>query len=133
MRKQMKNIGLALFMACISMLSFAQADAEISKIGNLIATGNATELAEKFNESLSVAILDNEATYSKAQGQVVVQNFFADHSPQSFTLIHSGESSEGSKFGTGTLSTLNGSFRVYFLIRSSNGSYLIHDIRFEED
>jgi hypothetical protein len=129
----MKNIGLALFLACFSLIGFSQTDAEITKIGNLIATGNATELATKFNSSLSVAILDEEATYNKAQGQVVVQNFFADHSPQSFTLIHSGESSEGSKFGKGTLSTLNGSFRVYFLIRASNGSYMIHDIRFEED
>jgi hypothetical protein len=130
----MKRLAFVLFLGLMAFTAPVQAqDAEIIAVGNLIADGNSSELSVKFNESLSIAILDEEANYKKAQAQVVVQDFFAQHSPQSFTLIHSGESSEGSKFGTGTLNTLNGSFRVYFLIRKGTDGYKIHDLRFEED
>lgn len=128
-----KSSMLVLLLLSVGIFDAKASDSDIEQVGKFLATGNSTDLAAHFNESLSVAILNEEANYQKAQAQVVVQEFFADYSPQSFTLIHSGESSEGSKFGTGTLSTLNGSFRVYYLIRSSDSGFLIHDLRFEED
>jgi hypothetical protein len=40
------------------------------------------------NNNVNVTILDNENTYSKAQAEMVIKDFFAKHQPKAFSPVH---------------------------------------------
>lgn len=95
-----------------------------------IKTGNSKELAKYFNVSVDLAILDKEEVYSNQQAEQIIKSFFATHTPKNFTLLHEG-GKDGSKYAIGNLSTSNGMFRLYFLLKVKNNISLIHQLRIE--
>jgi hypothetical protein len=97
-----------------------------------IKTGNSKELAKYFNISVDVVVLDKEDVYSNQQAEQIIKNFFATHSPKNFTILHEG-GKDGSKYAIGNLSTSNGIFRVYFLLKIKNNVSLIHQLRIETE
>ena len=94
--------------------------------------GNAEELAEFFNNTIELVILDQEDVYSKVQAQQILDKFFDDHFPKSFEIIHQGGKEE-SKFAIGKLVTFSGTFRVYFLLKLKNDKPFIHQLRIEKE
>jgi hypothetical protein len=94
--------------------------------------GNAEELANYFNNTIELVILDKEDVYSKVQAQQILDDFFTDHFPKSFEIIHQGGKEE-SKFAIGKLVTFNGTFRVYFLLKLKNDKPFIHQLRIETE
>jgi hypothetical protein len=92
--------------------------------------GNATELARHFNASIELVILEKEDVYSKTQAEQILRNFFTNHRPSSFKIIFEG-GKETSRYAIGSLSTSNGNYRVYFLIKNQDGTPLIHQLRIE--
>jgi hypothetical protein len=96
-----------------------------------IKNGNSVELAKHFNDDIELVILDKEDVYSRYQAEQILKNFFTNHTPSSFTVIHEG-GKEGSFYAIGTLKTSNGNFRIYFLIKKKSGRELIHQMRIEE-
>lgn len=129
---KIKKIGFVVFVTSI-MISFATpAKSQIPEeiILNL-KEGNAKELSGHFNENVELAVLDNDNVYSKAQAQQIVNNFFASNKPDGFSIIHDG-GQEGAKYVIGNLTTNNGTFRVYFLLKNNEGSDYIHQLRIEK-
>lgn len=95
-----------------------------------LKTGNAAKLASHFSQNVELVILENENVYSKAHAQQVINDFFKKYPPQDFSIIHQG-GKEGSNYAIGNLKVDNEKFRVYFLIKSQNGSAFIHQLRIE--
>ena len=106
---------------------------DLDGISQAIQTGNARELAKQLDSNVEITIMDKEATYSRAQAEMVLRRFFEDHPPVSFEMIHKGSSKEGSKYGIGQLATKNGGFRTYVFAKAIEDVYLIQEIRFEEE
>lgn len=100
-------------------------------IVNAIKTGNASALAANFNSNVEITISGNGNSYSKAQAEQVVKNFFAQHQPKSFSVAHEGTSPEGSKYFIGTLTTSAGTFRVYVYAKAGGGTLSVQELRFE--
>ncbi len=96
-----------------------------------IKNGNSKTLSDYFNKNVELVVLENDNVYSKAQAQQIVNKFFSSHKPENFTVIHTGET-EGAWYAIGNLKTNNGSFRVYFLLKSSDGKNYIHQLRIEK-
>ncbi|MEA3318026.1 MAG: DUF4783 domain-containing protein [Bacteroidota bacterium] len=94
--------------------------------------GNAKELARYFNNNIELVILDKEDVYSKAQAEQIIDNFFTDHFPKTFKIIHQGGKDE-SQFAIGKLVTFNGTFRVYVLLKTKNEKAFIHQLRIEKE
>ncbi|MCG8410879.1 MAG: DUF4783 domain-containing protein [Bacteroidales bacterium] len=94
--------------------------------------GSAEELARHFNKTIELVIVDTEDVYSNIQAQQIMDNFFTNHYPKKFELIHKGGKEE-SKFAIGKLVTFNGTFRVYILIKVKNNKPLIHQLRIETE
>jgi len=59
----------------------------------------------------------------------IVKNFFAQNKPSGFSINQTGNSTEGSQYAIGTLTTAKGKFRVYFLVKKS----LITQLQFEQE
>ena len=96
-----------------------------------LKSGNARVLSGYFNQNVELVVLDSDNVYSKAQAQQIVGNFFSTNSPESFSVIHQG-GKEGAKYVIGKLGTENGMFRVYFLLKKSDGKDYIHQLRIEK-
>lgn len=96
-----------------------------------LKSGNAKTLSEYFNQNVELVVPENDNVYSKAQAQLIVNDFFSTHSPQGFSVIHQG-GKEGAQYVIGNLSTRKGFFRVYFLLKKNDGKDYIHQLRIEK-
>ncbi len=93
--------------------------------------GHSRNLARHFNSNIELVVLDNEDVYSKSQAELIMREFFSAHKPVKFTYLHKG-GKESSRYAIGNLETETGNFRIYFLLKISNGIPLIHLLRIEE-
>jgi hypothetical protein len=127
----LKKIALMVLLAA-GILFNQTAQAQIpNEIISSLKNGNAKVLSEFFNQNVELVILENDNVYSRAQAQQIVNNFFSDYSPKNFEVKHQG-GKEGAKYVIGNLTTKKGVFRVYFLLKQSNGKDYIHQLRIEK-
>ena len=96
-----------------------------------LKSGNAKILSGYFNQNIELVVPDNDNVYSKAQAQQIVSNFFNTYTPVGFTVIHSG-GKEGARHVIGKLTTREGEFRVYYLLKQSEGKDIIHLLKIEK-
>ena len=126
----MKTGMLGLMLLAFAGMHFP--DGDLDRIGLAIQTGNSKELSKYFDNTVEITIGENEETYSKAQAEMVLKDFFTKNKPASFKLIHNG-SSQGSQYGIGTLITDKGSYRTYIYLKQKGESVFIQEIRFENE
>lgn len=127
----MKKLVLALLFA-----SFAGAamGASLTEITRAIGSGDITALSEYFDQTVEVAILDNEDVYSKAQAIEVVKKFFSQNKPASFSQVHNGASKGNeAEYCIGNLIAGGASFRVYIYVKVVNGEKRVQELRFDEE
>jgi hypothetical protein len=96
-----------------------------------IQTGNDASLAAFFNENVELVVETHDDVYSKSQAQQIVAEFFKSNKPKSFNIIHQG-GKDGARYAIGNLTTANGTFRVYFLLKNKNNNSYIHQLRIEK-
>ncbi|MFZ4400509.1 MAG: DUF4783 domain-containing protein [Bacteroidales bacterium] len=135
----MKKILIILSFIIISGFTFisifpgSTLDDITKNIANAIRKGNATELAVYFNSSIDLTVPGKEGSFSKAQAEQIVKDFFTKNTPKSFEIKHQGTSSDGSNYSIGTLVTNKGNFRTYFLIKSIANKSYIQQLQFDND
>src|SRR6185503_3510040 len=127
----MKTVLTGVIMMALTSVSYLANDLE--RIGLAIQTGNSRELAKYFDNTVEITIFEKEETYSKAQGEMVLKDFFTKNKPASFKIIHNGTSGQGSQYGTGTLITDKGTFRTYVYLKQKGATSFIEELRFESD
>lgn len=96
----------------------------IDNVSAQISKGNAGGVATYFNDNVDVSIIDKQGVYSKAQAQIVLQNFFSTNAVKSFSIVQRGQTSDG-MFCIGTYVSSNASYRIYYLVSYMNGINLI--------
>ena len=101
------------------------------EIFSCLKSGNAKTLSAYFNQNVELVVPENDNVYSKAQAQLIVNDFFNSYAPHAFSVIHQG-GKEGAQYVIGNLATKKGSFRVYFLLKKSDGKDYIHQLRIEK-
>lgn len=124
-----RNIVFILALAlAIPLTSSAQTIPDYVIVG--LKTGNAQQLAQNFSDNVELVILDDDNVYSKAHAQQVIADFFKKYPPKDFSIIYQGGKEESS-YAIGNLQVQNEKFRVYFLVKTKNGSSQIHQLRIE--
>lgn len=101
-------------------------------ISSAFKAGNSKELVKHFNSNIELVILENEDVYSKNQAEMILRDFFDKNPPKNFAILHQG-GKNGSKYAIGDLTTSKGNFRVYFLLKKREESFLIHQLRIEKE
>lgn len=104
-----------------------------SSIDEVIAamkTGNATEIARFFDNSVEINMPDKSNSYSKSQAELVLKDFFNSNAVKGFDVIHKGENA-GSQFCIGTLVTRNGAFRTTIFMKKKGDKQVLQGITFE--
>jgi hypothetical protein len=129
----MKKTAVVVFIFMFVFSAYSQENVEIpSGISLALKSGDATELVNYLNDNVEMVILDKEGIYSKDQAEVILRDFFAKNPPRRFNLMHQGGKTK-SKYGIGNLETSNHTFRIYFLLKETNGKQLIHQLRIEKE
>lgn len=122
-------VGLLLF---ISQLGWAQAEI-FAPIKDALKAGSAKEAAKHFNQSLDVNLEGEIKTYSKAQAEFVLRDFFKNHPPSDFTIVHTGSSKGGLQYAIGNYKSGSDLYNVLIRVKQSGSTYLVHEISFVKE
>lgn len=116
-----------------SFLTYAQADV-IDQVKETIKAGSAKELSKYLNQTVDVTLEGNAPqSYSKAQAEFVFRDFFKQHPPSEFSIIHQGSSKGGQPFAIGQFKSGGETYRVFMKIKAINSQQLIHEISFAKE
>jgi hypothetical protein len=120
---------VALFVNFIAFSSFKMLS-PIDDIIDAIKTSNSIILSNYFDNTIEIALPDKNDSYSKAQAQIVVKDFFTVNTVKSFIANHRGNNN-GDLYCIGTLVTNKGSFRVTLYMKQKSGKSVLQEIRIE--
>lgn len=95
--------------------------------------GNALAISKYFSTTLELKILEKDGMYSAAQAQVILKDFFAKYPPNKVKILHKVLSNANYKFGVILFSTSQETFRIRIELRNIEGSFIITQIRIEEN
>jgi hypothetical protein len=127
----MKHLITTLLIGSFFTLSSFRTDGDIDKVIVALRSGNATELAKYFDDTIELTLPDKSDSYSKAQAQLIIRDFFTNNKVNGFELKHKGDNPNGSEYCIGTLQTNAGNFRTNVLMKVKNGKDVIREIRFQ--
>lgn len=113
----------------ILMTAFSQPSTIDGVIGAL-KSGNAGEFGGYFDNNIQLTLPDKSDTYSKAQAQNIVKDFFSNNKVRGFEVKHKGEQN-GGEYCIGTLSTAQGNFRTTVFAKNKSGKQLVNEVRFQ--
>ena len=127
----MKAIFTSLLVATALMLSsFGQNNSSIDEVIGALRSGNANELSRYFDDNVEVTLPVKSDSYSKAQAQLILKDFFANNDVRGFELKHKGDS-PGGHYCIGTLQTKSGNFRAHVFMKSKGDKELVKELRFQ--
>lgn len=105
----------------------------IYQVRETIKAGSAKELSRYLFQTVDVTIEGKVQSYSKAQAEFVFRDFFRQHPPSEFNIIHQGSSKGGQPFAIGQYKSADETFRVFMKIKSVNNQQLLHEISFSKE
>lgn len=127
----MKPIFTTLLLSAALLLSsFSTQNSTIDEVIGALRSGNSTELSKYFDDNVELTLPEKSDSYSKAQAQLIVKDFFNNNNVKGFDLKHKGDS-PGGHFCIGTLQTSAGNFRTNVFMKGRNGKEVIKEIRFQ--
>lgn len=120
-----------IFSLLVPGISSAQNQGDvITQVKETIKAGSAKELSKFLNQTIDVTIDDKMQSYSKAQAEFVLRDFFKQHPPNEFDIIHQGSSRGGQPFAIGQYKSANDTYRVFMKIKVVSNHQLVHEISF---
>jgi len=127
-----KKYALIIVFILTSQLLWAQAEI-FTPIREAIKAGSAKEAVKSFNQSLDINLEGEIKTYSKAQAEFVLRDFFKKHPPTDFTIVHTGSSKGGLQYAIGNLKSNNETYNVLIRVKQAGNEYLVHEISFVKE
>lgn len=96
-----------------------------------IKQGDAGNLSRYLDNTVEINMGGHSTSYSKAQAEIILKDFFSKNQVKSFELLHQGEAGGGSRYGIGNMVTGGGSFRTSFFLQKKGSSLVLNELRFE--
>jgi hypothetical protein len=121
---------ISLLLLSITRVSFAE---NIPRdLITAFKTGDASKLAGFFNQSVEITLFEKQEIYSKTQAEMILRDFFKQHPPLQFKILHQG-GKDNSKYAIGNLICETNSYRITFMIKIVGGNSYIHQLRIENN
>jgi hypothetical protein len=117
-----------LVVATVMMSSFAQ-PSTIDEVVGTLRSGDADGLSKYFDDNVELTLPVKSDSYSKAQAQVILKDFFGNNGVKGFELKFKGDS-PGGHYCIGTLQTRSGNFRVHVFVKAKGSKEVVKEIRF---
>lgn len=129
MEQLYKRTILTILFSVFMLVSKAQV---LEDVVNNIRSGNVPAMTKYFDKIVAITMNNNQATYSGAQAEMVLKDFYNKNTIKDFTVVQSGSSSGTSKFVIGKLTTSGGLYQVYVVMKMKDDKYMLQEIRFEK-
>ncbi len=127
-----KNWAFTIMFILTSQLLWAQVEI-FAPIKDAIKAGSAKEAVKSFNQSVDINLEGEINTYSKAQSEFVLRDFFKKHPPTDFTIVHTGSSKGGLQYAIGNLKSNADTYNVLIRVKQTGNDYLVHEISFVKE
>jgi hypothetical protein len=124
--------SLVLSLATVWAVQAQSADV-IVQVKETIKAGSAKELAQYLSETVEVTIEEKVNSYSRAQAEFALRDFFKAHPPAEFNIIHQGQSKGGQPFAIGQYKSGGVTYRVWMKIKTADKQQLIQEISFVKE
>jgi hypothetical protein len=111
----------------------ARAQTIFAPMKDAVKAGDAGELVKYFNTSIDLNLEGEVNTYSKAQAEFVLRDFFKKHAPGDFSIVHTGSSKGGLQFAIGKYQSGADSYNVLMRVREVGKAFLIHEMSFTKE
>ena len=129
----MKRLAI-LWVLIMATSVLAQAQSEIfNPMKDAIKASDAVALVKSFAQSVDINLEGNINTYSKAQSEFVLKEFFKKHPVNDFSIVHMGSSKGGLQFAIGRYLTGTASYNVLMRVRQVGEDYFVHEISFVKE
>jgi hypothetical protein len=112
--------------------STAQSDV-IVQVKETIKAGSAKELSKYLYQTVDVTIEGDVQNYSKTQAEFVFRDFFKQHPPSEFSIIHQGSSKGGQPFAIGQYKSGEDTYRVFMKIKATSNQQFLQEISFSKE
>lgn len=127
----MKPILTTLLLGFGLLLTSFEEQRGIDEVINALRSGSSAQLSAYFDDNVELTLPDKSDSYSKAQAQLIVKDFFGNNGVKGFDLKHKGDAPSGGHFCIGTLQTNSGNFRTNVFMKKRNGKDVVKEIRFQ--
>jgi len=105
-------------------------EVDFELLTKIIKSGNSKDLVKQFSKTVELNIDGEEASYSQAQAEAVLKDFFGKNAPLSFTINHKGSSKAGLPYAIGEYKNDSGNYRVWIRLQSDKGQNLVYEMSF---
>jgi len=126
----MKRFFTLLLLTPLLMLYAFKDQNAIDEVIGALRSGNSAQLSGYFDDNVELTLPDKSDSYSRAQAQLIIKDFFSNNGVKGFDLKHKGDS-PGGHFCIGTLQTNGGNFRTNVFMKTKNGKEVVKEIRFQ--
>ena len=123
--------GLGVLLACGMFTAFTLMAGPFEDAVSAIKQGDAAALAKILDNTVEISMHGKSNSYSKAQAEIILKDFFSKNTVKSFEIIHKGGQEGGSQFGIGTLVTSGGNYRTSFFLQKKGNTLVLNELRFE--
>lgn len=105
----------------------------IDLIKESIKAGSSKDLAKYLYQTVDVTIEGKVESYSRAQAEFVFRDFFKQHPPSEFGIIHEGSSKGGQPFAIGQYKSGSDVYRVFIKMKNTDKQQLLQEISFSKE
>lgn len=131
--KQVKFL-LSVLWLVVAMEGLAQGKGDVvNDVKETIKAGSAKELAKYLHQTVDIELSGTKESYSKAQAEIILRDFFKANVPSDFAIIHKGQSKSGQPFAIGQYKSGADNYRVFMKIKTVGEQQLIHEISFSKE
>lgn len=123
--------GLGVLLACGMFTAFTLMAGPFEDVIAAIKQGDAGNLSKHLDNTVEINMLGKSSSYSKAQAEIILKDFFGKNNVKSFEIIHKGGKEGGSQFGIGNLVTSGGTYRTSFFLQKKGNTFVLNELRFE--
>lgn len=129
----MKNVLITFTIISMAFCSQAWSQSDpFDPIVKALRDSDARQLAAQFHTTVELGLAGKENSYSQAQCEMVMKDFFRKTPADSFTLVQKGTTNGNTQFAIGNYQSGTRLFQVYIKLLSTADRYQIHQLRFEE-
>ena len=135
----MKN-AIRIITFCLSVIIFSSGSVVaveppgiVEDVTAAIKAGNSKDLAKYYGPTVEIILPGSEGTFSKAQAEMIMKDFFTKSAPVSFVVNQKGNSAGGAQFIIGTYKNKSEKLNVYILLKPVSNQLMIQQMHFEAD
>ncbi|MBA3828852.1 MAG: DUF4783 domain-containing protein [Taibaiella sp.] len=123
-------LTISLVFACT--FGYAQSGA-LDEMAGAVRAGKVSDILKYFDDVVPITMNNSQSPYSRTQAEMVLRDFFIRNPPTQFMVMNSGSPDNLNSFVIGKLSTPNGRFGVYILLKQKDNNYVIQEIRLNKE